>query len=282
MQELITKIQSMNLTKTEKLIADYILDNLNTIGLMTVTDVSLKIGVSDTSVIRFIRALGYGGFADFKRAMNERMVEQYNSNLSPMQKYTNTKDKLDENSVVKNVFFNAMELLSEATLTVDDRLVNKIADAIIASSNKYVIGFRGTACCADYFYRKALHFVPHLVLCDKAESNTMEKLIDLSDQDCIIMFSFPRYSEINFSILQLAKARGSKIIVITDRVTSPLAAYADYLITTNVNSVGFTNSYVVPLCFAEALSVLIGQKTREGSAQRMADLDTYIYQNQLY
>lgn len=66
MDNLISKIQSMNLTKTEKVIADYILDNINNIGLSTVTDISLKLGVSDTSIIRFIRLLGFAGFADFK------------------------------------------------------------------------------------------------------------------------------------------------------------------------------------------------------------------------
>ena len=67
MDNLISKIQSMNLTKTEKVIADYILDNINNIGLSTVTDISLKLGVSDTSIIRFIRLLGFAGFADFKK-----------------------------------------------------------------------------------------------------------------------------------------------------------------------------------------------------------------------
>ena len=66
MDNLISKIQSMNLTKTEKVIADYILDNINNIGLSTVTDISLKLGVSDTSIIRFIRLLGFAGFADLK------------------------------------------------------------------------------------------------------------------------------------------------------------------------------------------------------------------------
>jgi len=77
MDNLISKIQSMNLTKTEKVIADYILDNINNIGLSTATDVSLKLGVSDTSIIRFIRLLGFAGFADFKNTMKERMLEPF-------------------------------------------------------------------------------------------------------------------------------------------------------------------------------------------------------------
>ncbi len=282
MESLKKKIQTMNLTKTEKLIADYIVDNMHTIGLSTVTDVALRIGVSDTSVIRFIRSLGFSGFADFKRTMNERMLEQYNANLSPMQKFTNTTEKLKGDSVINEVFYHAMDNLSGTVLELDEDLINKIADCMLASRHKYIVGFRGTSCCADYFYRKALFFLPHLVLCDKAESSAMEMLVDITGEDCVLMFSFPRYSELNFSILDLAKKRGAKVIIVTDRVTSPLAAYADFLVTTNISGVGFTNSYVVPLCFAEALAILVGQKAGGEAAPRMEDLDTYIYKNKLY
>ncbi len=96
------------------------------------------------------------------------------------------------------------------------------------------------------------------------------------------MFSFPRYSEINFTILRLAKERNAKIIVITDRVTSLLAPFADYLLTVNIEGVGFTNSYVAPLCLAEALAVLIGQKVGNKSIDRLDSLDKYINDNKLY
>ena len=142
MDNLISKIQSMNLTKTEKVIADYILDNINNIGLSTVTDIS--------------RLLGFAGFADFKNTMKERMLEHYNLNLSPSQKFTNTKDKINSDNVVNDVFYKAIDNLSSTMLNLDDKLVNSIAECIIKSRNKYIIGFRGTSCCADYFTRKAV------------------------------------------------------------------------------------------------------------------------------
>ena len=214
--------------------------------------------------------------------MKERMLEHYNLNLSPSQKFTNTKDKINSDNVVNDVFYKAIDNLSSTMLNLDDKLVNSIAECIIKSRNKYIIGFRGTSCCADYFTRKAVFFVPHLILCNMAESSVIEKLIDLNEEDCLVMFSFPRYSEINYSILELAKKRGSKIILITDRVTSPLVPYADYLLTVKIDGVGFTNSYVVPLCVAESLAILIGQKIGTDSKQRLADLDFFISKNNLY
>ena len=277
-----TKIKDKSLTKTEKIIADYILDNINTVAFSSVKEVSLACGTSDTSVIRFLRELGYEGYTDFKRELNEKLIEQYNSSLSPMQKFNKSKGNIKTGSVVNDVFSNSLTNLANALNTIDDKLLQDIADCLIKADKKYIAGFRGTSCCADYFWRKVIYFLPGLTLCTKAESETLEKIIDISKNDCLLLFSFPRYSELTFSILQIAKKRKAKIIIFTDRVTSPLASYADYLVTVNVTGFSYTNSYVVPLCCAEALAVIIGKKLENVTEERLNLLEEYVYKAKLY
>lgn len=276
------RIKAKEFTKTEKIIADYILDNINTVGFSPLKDVAIACGVSDTSVIRFLRELGYEGYTDFKKSLNDKLIEQYNANLSPMQKFNQSKSQITTESIANEVFYNSINNLNNAYLKLDDGLLQNIADCLIASKHKYIAAFRGTSCCADYFWRKAIYFLPGLVLCDKAESETIEKLVDISKDDCLMLFSFPRYSEISFTILELAKKRGAKIIVFTDRITSPLVPYADYLVTVSINGVSFTNSYVVPLCYAEALAVIISKKLENSTEERLNLLEEHIYKSNLY
>ena len=276
------RIKAKEFTKTEKIIADYILDNINTVGFSPLKDVAIACGVSDTSVIRFLRELGYEGYTDFKKSLNDKLIEQYNANLSPMQKFNQSKSQITTESIANEVFYNSINNLNNAYLKLDDGLLQNIADCLIASKHKYIAAFRGTSCCADYFWRKAIYFLPGLVLCDKAESETIEKLVDISKDDCLMLFSFPRYSEISFTILELGKKRGAKIIVFTDRITSPLVPYADYLVTVSINGVSFTNSYVVPLCYAEALAVIISKKLENSPEERLNLLEEHIYKSNLY
>lgn len=276
------RIKDKTLTKTEKIVADYILDNINTIGFSPIKDVALACGVSDTSIIRFLRELGYDGYTDLKKSLNEKLLEQYNANLSPMQKFHQSKSRLDPNNVVNEVFYNSITNLSNAMANMDEKLLQNIADCLIKSKRKYIAAFRGTSCCADYFWRKAIFFLPDLVLCDKGESETIEKMIDIDKNDCLMLFSFPRYSEISTIILELAKKRGAKIIIFTDRVTSPLAPYADYLVPVNVTGVSFTNSYVVPMCYAEAIAVMISKKVEHSTKERLELLEEHIYKANLY
>ncbi len=186
------RIKDKSLTKTEKIIADYILDNINTICFSPVKDVALGCGASDTSIIRFLRDLGYEGYSDFKKSLNERLLEQYNANLSPMQKFNQSKARISTESVVREVFYNSISHLSEALNNMNDKLLQDIADCLIKSQRKYIAAFRGSSCCADYFWRKAIFFLPGLVLCDKAESETLEKMVEINQDACLLLFSFPR------------------------------------------------------------------------------------------
>ena len=53
------RIQSADLTRTEKRIADYFLDHSESLYFMTARDIAQELGVSDTSIIRLCRTLGY-------------------------------------------------------------------------------------------------------------------------------------------------------------------------------------------------------------------------------
>ena len=80
MEDLTKKIQSMQLTKTDRRIADYILEHnghMDSMGFQTLTSLSIEIGISDTSIIRFIRKLGFRGYAEFRQEMGKRIAMEY-------------------------------------------------------------------------------------------------------------------------------------------------------------------------------------------------------------
>ena len=74
--DIVKKIQGMSLSRTDADVADYILAHLDTVGFQTVTALAAEVGVSDTSVIRFIRKLGFKGYSDFRNEMNARAAKK--------------------------------------------------------------------------------------------------------------------------------------------------------------------------------------------------------------
>ena len=76
------RIKNMSFTKTQRKIADYFLGNQERIGNLSSFEVAREIGVSNASIIRFCRILGYEGFKDLKNQLYSMLVENVSTGLS--------------------------------------------------------------------------------------------------------------------------------------------------------------------------------------------------------
>ena len=285
MEDLTQKIQGMSLTKTDAEIAEYILAHLNTIGFQTSTTLAESIGVSDTSVIRFIRKLGFKGYADFRSEMNSRaaqQIDQSQRDLSPGEKYIQSQERINQDSLLGDVVSYTMENLRRSYEQLDWATVNQVVDILLNSDRKYIAGFRGTACCARYMASKLLFLAPHVVPVLHADATAVESVLDITEQDCLFLYSFPRYSEINRTLMEIARGNGAKVILMTDRRTSPLASRADVVLIAQVAGLGFTNSYVAPLSLSEVILLAVSGRQDVTRTERFNRIDRFMEQEKLY
>lgn len=277
-EKLIDRIKSASLTKTEKIIADYLLDNLDTVGLQTITDLAQNIGVSDTSIIRMLRVLGFGGYSDFKR----EMLRQYSEALSPVEKYRKTRDTLDQNNLITDVLNHSVENLRRTCANLDMETVEAAAQWLIGTKRKYIAGFRGTASCSIYMARKLTLLLPGVTLCDSAESVAVEMLVDIGPDDCFLLYTFPRYTELSKPLMEIAKRQGARVILFTDRVTAPLVPEADLLIPVSIEGLGYTNSYLAPICVSEMILLAVSANLDVSGDARTSLMDEYMNRYKLY
>ena len=283
--DLVKKIQSMSLTRTDAEIADYMLEHFNTIGFQTSTTLAESIGVSDTSVIRFIRKLGFKGYSDFRNEMNARaarQIGQSENGLSPGQKYVRSLEQLNPSHLIHDVSQYTVNNLQRSYSQLDQATVDQVVDILVNSDRKYIAGFRGTACCAQYMASKLLFLTPHVVPILHADATAVESVLDITEKDCLFLYSFPRYSEINRILMDIARESGAKIILMTDRRTCPLANKADVVVVAQVGGLGFTNSYVAPLSLSEVILLAVSGRQDVTRSERFNRIDEVIEREKLY
>ncbi len=100
-------------------------------------------------------------------------------------------------------------------------------------------------------------------------------MCNIGKSDCLIIFSFPRYSSTDRLAAQMAQEAGAKIIVITDKPSSLLSQYASVLFTVPVDSNTFFNCMVAPQFVSEALLDTISHKVK-GIEKRLEKIDRYL------
>lgn len=279
MKELRETIRNANLTKTQKMIAKYILDHSADVCFMTSTEIALKLGVSESSVIRFSRSLGYSGFMDFQKALRkdyqDKVLSISSSITVPSQRIAKRAKLNDNAEYLKRHLKNSAKNLESIFVNNTIQTFEEAADTIIGSKHKYIVCSRGNSCLGDYFLLYLKHMVPNVEMTNATPISPIDHICNISKDDCLIIFSFPRYSSMDKLTAKMAQEAGAKIIVITDKPSALLSEYASVLLTAPVNSNNFFNSMVAPQFVAEALLDTISHKVR-GIEKRLKKIDRFI------
>lgn len=279
MKELRETIRNANLTKTQKMIAKYILDHSADACFMTSTEIALKLGVSESSVIRFSRSLGYSGFMDFQKALRkdyqDKVLSISSSITVPSQRIAKRAKLNDNAEYLKRHLKNSAKNLESIFVNNTIQTFEEAADTIIGSKHKYIVCSRGNSCLGDYFLLYLKHMVPNVEMTNATPISPIDHICNISKDDCLIIFSFPRYSSMDKLTAKMAQETGAKIIVITDKPSALLSEYASVLLTAPVNSNNFFNSMVAPQFVAEALLDTISHKVR-GIEKRLKKIDRFI------
>ena len=100
-------------------------------------------------------------------------------------------------------------------------------------------------------------------------------MCNITKDDCVVAFSFPRYSSVDRLTLKMATEADAKIIVITDKPSALLAQYATTLLIVPVDSNAFFNSLIGAQFIAEALLDTISHKVK-GIEKRLKKIDKYL------
>lgn len=279
MKELREIIHNANLTKTQKLIAKYVLDHSSDACFMTSTDIADTLGVSESSVVRFSRSLGYSGFMDFQKALRKDYQDKVLSISSaitvPSQRIAK-RAKLDSDSdYIKRHYKNAARNLESIFSSNSPAVFEEAADLIINSKHKYIVASRGNACLGDYFLLYLKHMLRDVDTTTSASISPIDHLCNITKDDCLIVFSYPRYSSMDKLALKMAKDAGASIVLFTDKPSALLVPYATTLITVPVDSNAFFNSLVAAQFACEALLDAISHRVK-GIEKRLKKIDQYL------
>ena len=142
--------------------------------------------------------------------------------------------------------------LQKSYAQLDQGTVEQIVDILLRSDRKYIAGFRGTACCAQYMASKLLFLTP----CGAHPPRGRHgggKPVGHHGAGLPVPVQLSPVLRDRPALMEIARESGAKVILMTDRRTSPLANKADVVVTAQVDGLGFTNSYVAPLSLSEVI-----------------------------
>nr|MBO2476898.1 hypothetical protein [Bacillota bacterium] len=238
------------MSRNQRAIAQYILERPEDCAFLTARELGQRVGVSESTVVRFAMAVGFPGYPDLQRALQDSLkqrlstVERMQAGREAVRELSDTLQAVWRNDVA-NINRTFQNLPKEAF----DRAVGLLAKA----RRTYVIGLRTSACVA-VLLTTALHYLgKDAVRVDLGIGDFWEQLDAAGPDDVVVGISVPRYTRWTADMLRFVRQRRIPTIVITDSPLSPLAALADVTLPTVTDFNAFIESFAAPLSVVNAL-----------------------------
>lgn len=245
------------LSKGQKQIASYMLEHYDKAAYMTAAKLGTVVGVSESTVVRFATELGFEGYPELQRSLQELI----RTKLTALQRIELTNDRIGDSDLLEKVLESDIDKIRRTLDEVDRDSFNRAVDSLIGARMIYIIGMRSSSSIASFLFFYLNLIFPHVRLVRTTSgSEIFEQLLRISKDDVIIGISFPRYSKRIINALEYAKSQSAHVIALTDSAASPIAAAADDLLLAKSDMASFVDSLVAPLSIVNALIAAIGRK----------------------
>ncbi len=253
-KHLLTRIEmNMNtFSKGQKRIASYIEEHYDKAAYMTAFKLGETVGVSESTVVRFASELGYDGYPELQKAMQEMIKEK----LTSVQRIEVTENRIGNSDVLTSVLTQDIDKIRRTIEDISREDFNNSIASLTNAENIYVFAVRSTSALANFFgyYLQLIYGNVHIIS-TASKSEMYEQLFRISDKDAMVGISFPRYSTTAVEAMEFARDRGADVIAITDSMASPLVECANHILIARSDMASIVDSLVAPLSLINALIV---------------------------
>ena len=266
-------------SKGQKRIAQYIVDHYDKAAFMTAYRLGETVGVSESTVVRFAAELGFEGYPQLQKAMQELV----RSKLTSVQRIEVTRTRMADDEVLDNIIGCDLANIRQTLEELPRDTFYRAVDALVGARRVYIFGAGSCRSLASFlaYYLKLL-LVDVQLIYTNSETEIFEDMLHIGAEDVIVGFSFPRYSSKTVKAMHFAHSRSARVIAITDSEISPIAEYASWLLLAHSDMATIVDSLVAPLSIVNALIVAISLRKKEDIQSELTALERIWEEYEVY
>ncbi len=250
-----------SLSKRLKQVAQYVLDNNNSIVFDTVATIAERADVPPSTLIRFANAFGFAGFNEMKQIFRENLMEETSNYTERLQlsRRLDEHEQQETSGDILSIFAQAnSQALQKLAAQTSEAQLKQAVEILNNANNIFIIGLKRSfsiACYLDY----ALHHLD----CRSFVINGLggmfdEQLSQVKKGDAVVAISFSPYAQETLNIMNITAQKGIKQIAITDSQISPLLAFSDVSFVIKEAQVKGFRSQCASMTLVQTLAIALG------------------------
>lgn len=256
-------------------IARFILDFPEEAAFLTATRMAERVGVSESTVVRFAFFLGFPGYGKMREAISHSLLDT----LSTLQRIDCYRNEASEGYLEKIMDLD-METLFKLRERVPKSDIESFAEAIFRANSVFIAASRSSFVLGYYLHyylswiRRSVTLLPEVTAYEFLENAPSDSLV--------IGITFPRYTRWTVEILDHAHRKRMETGAITDAIDSPLIPLSSHVVYVPYSPISFLDSFTAPLCMINCLIISVSMRYGDTLKERLGCLENLWKKNQTY
>lgn len=263
-------------------VADYILHTPSTFFFLPVQELAAKALVSHATVIRFCKKIGYKGFYEFSRDVQQVMQAE----LSSINRFDITEDFLDSLQEETSFFRNILDMEIKSLISASERVTQEDITTCVAmlgqADHIFVLGQMASLSLAVHMEQMLSKVADNIHLVPPWSLQTVSMLQRITEHSALVVFAFPRYPQATVDFTAQAREKGCGVIAITNSHLSPVAKYADKLLNVPVAVLSYVDLYGAPMAVGTALAVEFSKLNAQRTTEKLREFDKAVVRQHLF
>ncbi|MGO4173161.1 MurR/RpiR family transcriptional regulator [Bosea sp. TAF32] len=240
--------------------ADFVLQHPLDVATMTIEGLAEGSGTSNATVTRFVRALGYGGYGEFRGALSAALKFAH----APVDSFAGARSAAGSTfATVEAALADQAANLQAARESLTEEAVTRAVELLLKAPRVFIAASGASHHVASFLEDGLALYLGADVIFASARTGperAVRHMMSARPDDLLVAISVPRYSRSTVDLASFAKKRGAKLLALTDGPTSPLASIADVTLFAPARSRLLPNSPTAVFAIADALIAAVARE----------------------
>nr|WP_250207796.1 MurR/RpiR family transcriptional regulator [Curvibacter sp. CHRR-16] len=252
------------LSKQLKIIARYVEQHRDHIGLEGILDVARNCGVQPSAIVRFAKHFGFSGFSQlqavFREGLSRQLVPGRNYQARIREVIESANKPLDAADIAREFISGCQAGMQELQQALDPVALDKAVTLLQQADSIWICGSRRSLPIAAYLDYALQHTDKRVGLISALGNMHLGQTRSVRAGDVLIAISFAPYANETVQVTELAHERGAHIIAITDSLMSPLSTHAHTTLVVQDHSTFGFRSLSSTMCLAQSLFIALAYR----------------------
>jgi len=252
-----------SLTKSQQRIASYLLVSYDEATFLSAADLAERLNVSEATVVRFAKAIGYDGFPQMRR----HLQELFRARFTPAARLQRKLSELagSQGHVLTKVLAMELQYLAEASESIDLADFDRAVDILLSGERIFVFASGPSGILADLAtWRFRRLGIPTIAMTESGR-HLLENLQLLQPGDVMLVAGFQHLTPEMVAVLDHARATDCRSILLTDTLGPAFRDKADVILAARRGPVSTFHSLTVPMSVLNALILAVAMTRPEES-----------------